>query len=270
MMTMTMTNVSVCLSCRRYCLSFLLTYATLLVTTGSMSTMTTAQDICTNDSDCANGGQCKAEMVDPETEYWCFCQPGYHGLHCEDTCPIQCQNGGQCQLVADDHGGLEDLKEYECMCPTGYSGSLCENQSGAGDEAAANCPLQCQNGGQCQVAADDHGGLDDLKEYECDCPNGFTGSLCQTSVSDVDVDSSRPASASTGGGSSNDNKAGVVIGSIAGALVVLVCILLIANQKRKSSSGGGGRLVGRRSQKEVVTPDTQDTAELPGPSAQMA
>ncbi|KAG7349022.1 EGF-like domain containing protein [Nitzschia inconspicua] len=87
--------------------------------------------LCFDDFDCWNGGSCdspfdflSSDHVDATSTARCICPPGFGGLRCEKTCPIRCENKGQCDII-DDHAGFD--VEYRCICPSGFSGLRCEN-----------------------------------------------------------------------------------------------------------------------------------------------
>ncbi|KAG7374805.1 EGF-like domain containing protein [Nitzschia inconspicua] len=91
--------------------------------------------LCLDDYDCLNGGSCdspfdflSSDHVDATSTAKCICPPGFGGLRCEQTCPIRCENKGQCDIV-DEHGGFDI--EYRCICPSGFSGLRCENSQGS-------------------------------------------------------------------------------------------------------------------------------------------
>jgi hypothetical protein len=81
---------------------------------------------CQNDADCRNGGQCDSSS--------CVCATGFRGKFCDLTCPIRCENGGQCRLVdtnADEHGGIDlQASDFACDCPSDLysSGPLCQEE----------------------------------------------------------------------------------------------------------------------------------------------
>ena len=80
---------------------------------------------------------------------------------CRDFKP--CSGVGVCQLMNED-----GIDQYSCKCTTaGRHGSRCERNV---------CdPNQCQNGGQCVP-------LVDSVKFNCICPAGYTGDLCEKRV----------------------------------------------------------------------------------------
>lgn len=54
------------------------------------------------------------------------------------------------------------------ICPPGFWGEDCEDV----------CSVTCQNGGQCEMADDVHGNLEEATDVVCKCPEGFSGPLC--------------------------------------------------------------------------------------------
>ncbi|CAJ1961791.1 unnamed protein product [Cylindrotheca closterium] len=96
--------------------------------------MTSATFVCEDDFDCFPNGSCGSDLR-------CLCDTGFYGVQCEDTCPIKCQNGGQC-VVDDAHVVVLDAR---CDCPPDFLGGLCEqprqNSAGAlrsSQEASSN------------------------------------------------------------------------------------------------------------------------------------
>ncbi len=113
----------------------------------------------TNIDDCAanpckNGGTC----TDGVNAYTCSCKAGYTGATCQtniDECsPNPCQNGGTC---------TDGVNAYSCACKAGYTGSTCETNI---DDCATS---PCQNGGTC---------IDGVNAFTCSCAIGRSGSTC--------------------------------------------------------------------------------------------
>jgi Golgi apparatus protein 1 len=97
-------------------------------------------DICLLDSDCQNGGSCESDLVGTdhaEVTSQCVCAPGFWGENCEKNCPILCENGGQCKLASDEHGGLHTSSDFVCDCPSGFSRPLCSESASEIDELQA-------------------------------------------------------------------------------------------------------------------------------------
>lgn len=79
-----------------------------------------ADFVCNDDTDCLPNGACDGESL------VCFCDSGYYGQKCEEDCPLQCENGGQCRLT-NDHGGLIVAGDYfYCECDSAFTGGLCQ------------------------------------------------------------------------------------------------------------------------------------------------
>ncbi|XP_037110762.1 milk fat globule EGF and factor V/VIII domain containing b isoform X2 [Syngnathus acus] len=85
---------------------------------------------CKNDGICAATGQ--SRRGDVFSEYVCKCQPGFDGVHCQNSifaadlssrtdvndCAGQpCQNGGSCRDLDGD---------FKCRCPSPYVGKHCQ------------------------------------------------------------------------------------------------------------------------------------------------
>lgn len=147
------------------------------------------------DGACLNGGRCETNFVAGEERSYCNCLPAYDekrgvyfdGRYCQfasttlcfddtDTDEIYyCTNKGQCQ------------REYlnGCLCPEGYGGFSCEFID------PQDCNLDCKNGGTCKLGSPP--GTDKLNAYwfnpddymnwqYCECPNGFSGQLCEGTI----------------------------------------------------------------------------------------
>lgn len=230
--------------------------AFLLWTKGVFST---TAFVCDDDFDCYPNGTCGPDLT-------CLCDPGFFGTRCEDPCPLQCQNGGQC-VVTEDHGGLIEASEFRCDCPSTHAGGLCEDTApfvceddfdcyphgtcdtddlscvcGAGytgTRCDQPCPLSCQNGGTC-VVVNDHGGFALANEYYCDCPTGYGGGLCQKLKS---------TGTAPGGGSVTNNDDGDSPNRRARTAGIIVFVLIafsglvmaVWRPARCRRSGGGSR-----------------------------
>ena len=145
-----------------------------------------AAGICDTDSDCINGGICmtaarqQAEHSGDITHSndvlpsYCACAAGYTGEVCQTFCPLQCINGGTCELAVDAHASSALSTDARCNCRPGFKGSLCEIQYD-------QCPdgKQCQNGATCfrSDATDD-----EIDVFECRCPITHDGEVCQNAI----------------------------------------------------------------------------------------
>ena len=102
---------------------------------------------------CLNNGQC---LPQPERQYQCKCQPGYHGKHCEymiDACyGHPCRNNATCMVLEEGR--------FSCSCLPGYTGGRCEINI---DDCTIN---KCENNATC---------IDGVEMYTCSCQPGFTG-----------------------------------------------------------------------------------------------
>lgn len=84
--------------------------------------------VCDDDYDCYPNGTCGPQLT-------CVCDSGFWGDTCNEKCPLQCQNGGQCS-IEDDHGGLAVASDYYCKCPFNFYGSLCQLERNENDEGS--------------------------------------------------------------------------------------------------------------------------------------
>ncbi|XP_039288666.1 protein crumbs isoform X2 [Nilaparvata lugens] len=111
-----------------------------------------------------------ATCLNINATYMCVCEHGYFGDQCEkkvDDCTTEpCLNGGVCVDLAT--GG------FTCNCSAEYTGALCQLVY----DACSSQP--CKNNATCkhlqQPAARSR------REYICQCPPGFAGSDCETSI----------------------------------------------------------------------------------------
>jgi len=101
----------------------------------------------------------------------CKCKEGWTGENCEiDThfCENNqpCHNGGTC---------LSEEGTFICICPPEYTGKTCEVTTSTPAAVPSRRKLrECLNGGTCTYRSK-HLGC-----QRCECPEGFSGSKCQT------------------------------------------------------------------------------------------
>ncbi|XP_076660402.1 cell polarity complex component crumbs isoform X2 [Halictus rubicundus] len=108
------------------------------------------------DEDCKNAGYC----LDKANSYVCECPAGYTEDDCSfniDECiDNKCENGATC---------IDGIANYTCVCNSGWQGWLCDSDI---NECVTLSP--CQHDGVCV----------NLPGYfRCECPDQFTGELCQ-------------------------------------------------------------------------------------------
>eukprot|EP00522_Entomoneis_paludosa_P012853 CAMPEP_0172441110 /NCGR_PEP_ID=MMETSP1065-20121228/1680_1 /TAXON_ID=265537 /ORGANISM="Amphiprora paludosa, Strain CCMP125" /LENGTH=456 /DNA_ID=CAMNT_0013190297 /DNA_START=124 /DNA_END=1494 /DNA_ORIENTATION=+ len=95
------------------------------------------------DSFCLNGGSCREEAVDSDTQP-CTCPDGFVGRHCEyqeqnlpPDCPLSCSDHGRCEfgLSPYEEEGPNDVLDLtnggthefaHCICEDGYAGTNCD------------------------------------------------------------------------------------------------------------------------------------------------
>lgn len=112
-------------------------------------------DVCSMDSNCTSG----------RGSYTCSCNEGFSGTDCSiiveglQPCSINpCLYGGECVDDSSQQDG------YTCRCTVGFTGDNCEENI---NDCSA-CP--CINGGLC---------TDGINGYICSCPSHLTGNECQ-------------------------------------------------------------------------------------------
>ncbi|KAL0585205.1 hypothetical protein ABG067_005101 [Albugo candida] len=180
-------------------------------------------------------GTCRPDQQ-KSTKYYCACNVGYTGSHCQKIDSNKCTNKGQCTA------GFCDLNLRECRCPAGTTGDQC-----------ALCdpkyPKPCSGNGKCTGKADSNGDNTDLdsmamttsnlqattngsarfldgsmdgsqskgSEFTCVCNTGWQGTHCQTSTD--------PAKNSAGDdGPSQASSASHSLASISAFAVMLVTL----------------------------------------------
>ncbi|XP_022670135.1 protein jagged-1b-like isoform X1 [Varroa destructor] len=109
-------------------------------------------------------GECVPLKAD---DFYCRCPSGLKGPYCNLTTPSHCatspcENGGTCQNIDS---------MFVCTCTSDFVGSRCQQRRRAPCEAGP-----CQNGATC-VNVDD-------ERYQCWCPDGFIGPLCEQNIND--------------------------------------------------------------------------------------
>ncbi|XP_033941581.1 milk fat globule EGF and factor V/VIII domain containing b isoform X1 [Pseudochaenichthys georgianus] len=93
-----------------------------------------------------------------------------------DYCKINvCSNGGTCVIGAG--------APFICICHDGFSGDTCNET-----ETGPCHPNPCKNDGTCELTGQTRRG-DVFSEYVCQCPPGFDGVHCQTSVEGAELSS---------------------------------------------------------------------------------
>lgn len=115
---------------------------------------------------CGEAGYCvhPTQPIDPCKMASCatgsYCVASKGSASCVDPCDSNpCLNGATC------HG--QDAHTAVCTCAAGFTGGNCSQN-------VNDCqPDPCQNGGAC---------ADLTNDFTCDCPNGWTGSVCQTRI----------------------------------------------------------------------------------------
>lgn len=90
-----------------------------------------------NMSLCTGRGTCRPQESKKE-KYFCSCNVGYKGIHCEKIDSNKCTNIAQCAA------GICNLNKQECECEEGTIGDQCAFCS-------PNSPQACNKNGKCKV-----------------------------------------------------------------------------------------------------------------------
>jgi hypothetical protein len=100
-----------------------------------------------------------------------------------------------------------------------------------GTNCKENCPLMCQNGGQCDVDSDEHAFVQGATDFVCDCPTEYRGVLCEELVT-AGRGKTQPA-----GKRSVRNNTGIVVGCFVGiASIALVGIVFKRRHQTKNTA----------------------------------
>ncbi|XP_033629563.1 protein kinase C-binding protein NELL2-like isoform X2 [Asterias rubens] len=125
---------------------------------------TETDGVCVDINECADvNHHCNegTSCVNTLGDYQCDCLPGYSRL--TDT---MCEQINECetnQHICHKKATCEDTDgSYRCVCQADHAGD--------GKSCTAVCQEPCLNGGMC------------IKPGQCSCPEGFTGTQCETDL----------------------------------------------------------------------------------------
>jgi hypothetical protein len=143
-----------------------------------------------NSFPCENGASC---LTMDNIHYVCLCTDDYTGQNCItpigsapqlDPCSNNpCGNGARCVNSYNSNSGLGFL-QYTCICAAGFSGVNCNTPTSdvpALDICNQGVRPPCEQGAQCSNA---YHSFDQDVDYYCDCPSGYIGHNCETSIND--------------------------------------------------------------------------------------
>jgi hypothetical protein len=119
---------------------------------------------------CGMNGTCQEIINSNRSSYFCSCQSGYYGIHCEDyeeECNNYCSPKSICK--PKHRGILTGNQQPLCLCPASTFGNSCYLKN----DHCRKSP--CLNGGSCIVTYD----LTDTDNYICLCTDSFAGDHCQ-------------------------------------------------------------------------------------------
>ncbi|KAK0400502.1 hypothetical protein QR680_015284 [Steinernema hermaphroditum] len=170
------------------------------------------KSVCSSNFACRNNGTC----LTIEAGYRCECPKPWTGVHCElltvHECPSEpCFNGGSCRRL------FGQTSQFECLCPIGFQGALCEEPissicstaspcgshgdcklTSATDPSAYECVCHpgyfgpnCTEIDHCHANPCHYGScvsrpdkVDVAEKFECECPSGRRGKLCEQDVNE--------------------------------------------------------------------------------------
>nr|XP_055025772.1 protein eyes shut homolog [Misgurnus anguillicaudatus] len=110
---------------------------------------------------CASGATC----IDLVSGYQCLCTPGFMGRRCSENInecwSRPCRNGGTCIDLVNDN---------ICICPIGFTGHDCSMPA----EGCTSNTCDAKGTSMCE---------EQDGSFKCTCHHGYTGRLCETSIS---------------------------------------------------------------------------------------
>jgi hypothetical protein len=132
---------------------------------------------CLNNT-CGKNGLCLEVINSNHSSYFCSCNRGYHGNHCEfyyNECNNYCSPKSLCKPT---YRGMLTENQYPlCLCPVSTFGSSCYIKDN-------NCQKNpCLHGGSCLLTYD----LTDISSYTCLCTDSFEGDHCKMLKGTVNI-----------------------------------------------------------------------------------
>ncbi|CAB3403307.1 unnamed protein product [Caenorhabditis bovis] len=131
---------------------------------------------CFENKLCGEHGFCEYRNPKNGDEFWCRCEEGYGGDHCEKKCDLSCEPHHKCifDIAQRPTCVCKDCDKYgnrTAHCPTGFGGADCSIQGWC-------YPDECLHGGKCVGSGD---------SAHCVCRREYTGQRCELDFDECSV-----------------------------------------------------------------------------------